>query len=55
MEKTNVTAKWATNLLLEKAGQKEGRITILPSAVLGLPTRALLAGQTVYLPEHEAA
>lgn len=31
MEKTNVTAKWATNLLLEKAGIKEGCIKILMS------------------------
>ena len=31
MEKTNVTAKWATNLILEKAGIKEGRIKILMS------------------------
>ncbi|MCC6195735.1 MAG: FAD-dependent oxidoreductase [Burkholderiales bacterium] len=50
MEKTNVTAKWATNLLLDKAGQTAGRITILPSAILGLPVRALVAGQSVYLP-----
>lgn len=53
MEKTNVTAKWATNLILDKIGQKEGRITILPSAILGLPTQALMAGKTVYLPGHE--
>ncbi len=31
MEKTNVTAKLATNLLLDKIGQKEGRIRVLPS------------------------
>jgi hypothetical protein len=31
MEKTNVTAKLATNLLLEKIGQEQGRIKILPS------------------------
>jgi len=49
MEKTNVTAKWATNLVLDKAGQKAGRITILPSAILGLPTRALIAGHDVYV------
>jgi len=36
MEKTNVTAKMATNLLLEKIGQKEGRIRILPSGTPGL-------------------
>jgi uncharacterized protein with NAD-binding domain and iron-sulfur cluster len=35
MEKTNVTAKWAVNLLLDKIGQAEGRIEILPS---GTPT-----------------
>lgn len=31
MEKTNVTSKMATNLLLEKIGQERGKITILPS------------------------
>jgi uncharacterized protein with NAD-binding domain and iron-sulfur cluster len=55
MEKTNVTAKWATNLLLDKAGQKEGKITILPSAIFGLATKALVAGNTVYLPGHKEA
>jgi hypothetical protein len=55
MEKTNVTAKWATNLLLDKAGQKEGRITILPSALLGLPVKALVAGSSVYLPGQAKA
>lgn len=35
MEKTNVTAKWATNILLDKIGQKEGKIKILSS---GTPT-----------------
>jgi uncharacterized protein with NAD-binding domain and iron-sulfur cluster len=39
MEKTNVTAKWAVNLLLDKIGQHEGRIRILPSG-----TPSLLAG-----------
>lgn len=29
MEKTNVTAKMATNLILDKAGQQEGKITLL--------------------------
>lgn len=37
MEKTNVTAKLATNILLDKIGQRQGRITILecgtPSAI----------------------
>ncbi|MGK5091168.1 FAD-dependent oxidoreductase [Deltaproteobacteria bacterium TL4] len=40
MEKTNVTAKWATNLLLDKIGQKEGKIKILMS---GTPSN-LIAG-----------
>ena len=31
MERTNVCAKWVTNLLLEKIGQKEGKIRILES------------------------
>lgn len=48
MEKTNVFAKLATDLVLEKAG----RFTILPSAILGLPTQALMGGKSVYLPEH---
>jgi uncharacterized protein with NAD-binding domain and iron-sulfur cluster len=52
MEKTNVTAKMATNALLEKAGKKEGLIKILPSAVFGLPTKALVGTATVYLPGH---
>lgn len=50
MEKTNVTAKWATNLVLEKAGQKEGQIKILPSAIFGMSTKALVAGQSIYPP-----
>lgn len=54
MEKTNVTAKWATNLLLDKAGQKEGHLTILPSAKLGLAAKAMAAGSSVYLPGHQA-
>ena len=36
MEKTNVTAKIATNLILEKSGQKEGGITLLQT---GTPSR----------------
>jgi uncharacterized protein with NAD-binding domain and iron-sulfur cluster len=31
MERTNVCAKWVTNLILDKAGQKEGKIKILES------------------------
>ena len=54
MEKTNVTAKLATNLLLDKAGVREGKITILPSAVLGAPTKAMVAGSSVYLPGYDA-
>jgi isorenieratene synthase len=53
MEKTNVTAKWATNLLLDKAGQKEGRITIVPSAMLSVPLKALTAGSSVYLDDQD--
>lgn len=40
MEKTNVTAKTATNLLLTKAGIKEGHIDILVS---GTPSAAITA------------
>jgi hypothetical protein len=53
MIESSVTAKWATNLLLDKTGQKEGRITILPSAMLGLPIKAFGAGSSVYLPGHD--
>jgi hypothetical protein len=31
MERTNVIAKMVTNLLLDKIGSKEGKITILKS------------------------
>ncbi|MDR2852313.1 MAG: FAD-dependent oxidoreductase [Burkholderiaceae bacterium] len=41
MEKTNVTAKWATNLLLEKAGIEKGRIKILQSGTPSVFTDAL--------------
>ncbi len=41
MEKTNVMAKTVTNLLLEKAGQKEGKITILRSGIPDLATDLL--------------
>jgi uncharacterized protein with NAD-binding domain and iron-sulfur cluster len=44
MEKTNVTAKTATNILLDKIGQKEGKITILPS---GSPSAAISALKTM--------
>jgi uncharacterized protein with NAD-binding domain and iron-sulfur cluster len=49
MEKTNVSAKMATNLLLEKAGLKQGRITILPSHTPSASTTALRAVSDVYL------
>ena len=46
MEKTNVTAKWATNILLDKIGQKDGKIKILrsgsPSSLVG--TLSVLTG-----------
>ena len=41
MERTNVTAKTATNILLEKIGQSEGRIRILKSGTPDLITDAL--------------
>ena len=49
MEKTNVTAKWATNLLLEKIGQKEGAIEILPSGTPGLIVDALRKRNSVFV------
>jgi len=40
MEKTNVSARMVTNLILDKAGQKEGKVTVLGSGtkskILGL-------------------
>ncbi|HMV41525.1 MAG TPA: FAD-dependent oxidoreductase [Leptospiraceae bacterium] len=41
MEKTNVMAKTVTNLLLDKIGQKEGKITILKSGTPDWPTDLL--------------
>lgn len=41
MEKTNVTAKWATNLLLAKAGIREGHIRILQSGTPSFTTDIL--------------
>ncbi|MBK6605731.1 MAG: hypothetical protein IPG24_09685 [Leptospiraceae bacterium] len=41
MERTNVMAKTVTNMLLEKIGQKEGRITILKSGTPDWPTDIL--------------
>lgn len=49
MEKTNVTAKWATNLLLEKAGQKEGRIEILHSGTRNPALALLKRVESVYI------
>jgi uncharacterized protein with NAD-binding domain and iron-sulfur cluster len=41
MERTNVMAKSVTNLLLDKIGQKEGKITILKSGIPDLATDLL--------------
>jgi uncharacterized protein with NAD-binding domain and iron-sulfur cluster len=49
MEKTNVTAKWATNLLLEKAGIRDGRITILVSGTPAVTTDLIQATNSVFL------
>jgi hypothetical protein len=49
MEKTNVTAKWATNLLLEKIGQAAGRIRILPSGTPSLLVETLRKFSSVYV------
>lgn len=49
MEKTNVTAKWATNLLLDKIGAKEGHITILKSGTPSMATDLLQAVTSVQL------
>ncbi len=49
MEKTNVTAKWATNLLLDKIGKPEDKITILVSATPSLSTTALQAVDSVFI------
>lgn len=50
MEKTNVTAKWATNLLLDKIGQQEGKIEILVSGTPSATTDLLEGVGSVYLP-----
>lgn len=47
MEKTNVTAKWATNLILDKAGIKEGRIKILVSGTPSVVTDLMKAATQV--------
>lgn len=47
MEKTNVTAKGATNLLLDKIGQREGKITILHSGTPSLAIKALRQATSV--------
>ncbi|MFP5384200.1 MAG: FAD-dependent oxidoreductase, partial [Gammaproteobacteria bacterium] len=49
MEKTNVTAKWATNLLLKKIGAKDGYITILMSGTPSVTTDLLQATSSVYV------
>jgi uncharacterized protein with NAD-binding domain and iron-sulfur cluster len=49
MEKTNVTAKWATNLILRKAGISEGQIRILVSGTPGLPVTLMKATDSVFL------
>jgi uncharacterized protein with NAD-binding domain and iron-sulfur cluster len=49
MEKTNVTAKWATNLLLEKIGQQEGTIEILPSGTPGVIVDMMRGRNSVFV------
>ena len=51
-EKTNMTAKWATNLIFDKIGQKEGHIRILPSAMQDWAIKAFTAPSSVYLPGY---
>jgi uncharacterized protein with NAD-binding domain and iron-sulfur cluster len=53
MEKTNVTAKWAVNLILDKVGQKDGKITILPSGTPSLSTDLARKTSSVFLPGDE--
>lgn len=53
MEKTNVTAKWAVNLILDRIGQKEGKIKILPVGTPSLSTDAARKVYSVYLPGDE--
>ena len=50
MEKTNVTAKMATNLLLEEIGQEKERIRILPSGTPGLISLLLKWTDSVFPP-----
>jgi isorenieratene synthase len=50
MEKTNVSAKWVTNLILDKIGQSTGKITILPSGTPSLSTDLARLTGSVYLP-----
>ncbi len=49
MEKTNVTAKTATNMLLDKIGQKEGKIQVLPSGSPSVSIAALKKMTSVYI------
>lgn len=53
MEKTNVTAKWATNLILEKAGIKDAYIRILMSGTPAFTTSAMRAANSVFLEERK--
>lgn len=53
MEKTNVTAKWAVNVLLDKIGQKDGKIKILPVGTPSLSTDMARKGFSVYCPGDE--
>lgn len=54
MEKTNVTAKWATNLLLDKVGQTADKIEILVSGTPSLTTDAMQTFNSVYLDGDKA-
>ncbi|CBL45427.1 Hypothetical protein HDN1F_18440 [gamma proteobacterium HdN1] len=49
MEKTNVTAKTATNILLDKCGITEGKIKILMSGTPSVAVDALKAVTSVYI------
>ncbi|MFP5384207.1 MAG: FAD-dependent oxidoreductase [Gammaproteobacteria bacterium] len=49
MEKTNVTAKWATNLLLKKAGIAEGQIRILVSGTPSFTVDLMKMRDSVFL------
>ena len=50
MEKTNVSAKYVTNLILDKVGQTQGKINILPSGTPSLSTDLARMTSSVYLP-----